>query len=116
RFQPGNIGRDLKQMLEHRQRAADDRGGHNSISNRERALDADHSPIVAGRWKQSDRSDGTERERQQPNGQTDANAGTDEFAAPPHLKREINGCESADQTRDEKWRVNSSKQHAAPKA
>ena len=34
-FQPGNVGRDLKELLEHRQRAADEHGGHDAVADRE---------------------------------------------------------------------------------
>ncbi len=48
-FQPRNVGRDLEEMLEDRQDAADDGGGHDAVADRERALHADHLPIVRAR-------------------------------------------------------------------
>ncbi len=48
-LQPGDIGSDLKEMLENWQRAANHGCRHNSISHRERALEADHSPIISHR-------------------------------------------------------------------
>ena len=51
RFQPGNIGRDLEELFEDRQRAADDSGGHDAVADSERALDSDHRPIVRRRIK-----------------------------------------------------------------
>ena len=48
-FEPRNVGRDLKEMFEHRQRAADDHGSDNSVAERERALQSDHAPIIVHR-------------------------------------------------------------------
>ena len=64
RFQPGNVGCDLKQIFEHRQRAASDRCRDDAIADGQSALQADHAPIV-GHWvKPIDRPDQPKRQRQ----------------------------------------------------
>ena len=64
---------------------------------------------------QSDQPDQTKRQRQQPDGEPDVEAGADQFAAPSHLQRKRDRGESANQTGYEQRRINWSKQNAAPK-
>ena len=66
-FQPGNISGDLKELLEHRQRAPNHHGGNNPVANGQPALQADESPIVRHRREEIDWADEPECERQQPN-------------------------------------------------
>ena len=73
-FQPGNVCGDLEQMFKHRQRAADDCCGNDSIADGESALQPDHSPIVSHREKPVDWSDQTKCQRQQPNGEPNTHA------------------------------------------
>ena len=115
RFQPGNVGRDLEQMFEEWQRAADQHGGHNSIADRASALQADHAPIVGHRRKQIDRPDQAEGEREQPDGEADAKTGANELAAPAHLQGEIDSGKSADQTADQKRRIDFAEQGCCSK-
>src|SRR4051812_3303795 len=49
RFKPRNICRNLKEMLEQRKNAADDRRGEDSVAYGQRTLDPDHFPIVTVR-------------------------------------------------------------------
>ena len=74
RFQPGNIGRDLEELLEDRQDSAHDRRGHNAVADCERALDADHRPVGRTGIEEIDRTDQPEGEREQPDGEPDAKA------------------------------------------
>src|ERR1017187_1312716 len=103
-------------MFEDRQRAADDHGGQNSIADRASALQTDHRPIVGHGRKQIDWANQTKGERKRPDGQTNPETGSDEFAAPAHLKREIDSGKSTDQPDYQKRRVDFSKENAAPKA
>ena len=57
RFKPGNVGRDLEELFEHRQRAADEHGSHDAVADGERALDTDHRPIGRGGIEEIDRTD-----------------------------------------------------------
>ncbi len=50
-----------------------------------------------------------------PDREADAETGANQAAAPPHLQREINGGEPADQTAHEQRRIDFSEEHAAPK-
>ena len=77
RFEPGNVGRDLEELLEHREHAADDCRGQDAVADRERALDSDHRPIDRARIKKIDRPDQPESEREQPDGEADAKSGAD---------------------------------------
>src|SRR5215472_17242777 len=101
-------------MFEQWKRAADQHRGHDSVSERERALNADHSPIVVG-WRIEIDGDQSEAERAQPDRDADTDTSADEFAAAPHLEREINCGEPTDQTNDEQRRVDFNEEHAAPK-
>ena len=115
-FQPGDVGRDLEELLQDRQRAADEHRGHDSVADGECTLQTDHTPIVCHGRKEIDWPNEPEGEREQPNGQTNAKTGADEPAATAHLEREINSGESADQTTNEQGRVDRPKENAAPKA
>ena len=101
-------------MLEDRQSAAHDHGRDDSVADGKSALHADHAPIVRHRRKEIDRADEPKGERQQPNGEPDAEAGANQFAAPPHLQGEIDGGESADQATDQERRIDRSEKDAAP--
>ena len=50
-LEPGDIGRDLKEMLEDWQHAPNHGCRHNSVSNCKRALQADQSPVIGHRRK-----------------------------------------------------------------
>ena len=115
RFQPGDIGRDLKEMFEDRQDAAHDRGRDDAVADGERALNADHLPVVRARRKEIDRPDEAEGERQEPDGDANAETGPNQPAPPANLEREINGGKSADQSANQQRRVDFAKQNAAPK-
>ena len=99
-FQPGNVGRDSKQILEHRQRAAHDHRGNNTVANGESALHSDHAPVISRRIKPVNWPNQTERQRQQPDSEPDEQTGTDQSTAPSHLQRERDSCKSADQAGD----------------
>src|SRR6266700_46157 len=45
RFQPGNVGCDLKQVFKDRQCAANQSRSQNSVTDRERTLESNHAPI-----------------------------------------------------------------------
>ena len=61
-----------------------------------------------------DRADQAERQRQQPDGESDSETRADQFAAASHLQCERDRGESADQTGHQQRRVDFSKQHATP--
>src|SRR5450755_2986326 len=103
-------------MFEDRQRAADDQGGQDSVADRAGALQTDHRPVVGHGREQIDRANQAEGERKRPDGQTNPETGSDEFAPPAHLKREIDSSKSTDQSDYQKRCVDSSKENAAPKA
>ena len=75
-----NVGRDLEQRFEHRNNAADDRGGDNPVADGKSALQSDHRPIICRGRKQIDRADKTESEGQNPNRYPDAKSGANQFA------------------------------------
>ena len=62
-FQPRYVGRDLEDVLEHWEQTANQRGRDDTIADGERALHADHSPVVAHRRKPVDRPNLAEGER-----------------------------------------------------
>jgi hypothetical protein len=64
RFQPGNVRCDLKQVFKDRQCAANQSRSQNSITDRERALESNHAPIIGRRIKPIDRSNQTKCQRQ----------------------------------------------------
>ena len=74
RFEPRDVGRDLKQVFEDRQDAAHDRGGQDAVADGEGALNSDHFPVVRARRKEIDRTDDAEGERQEPDGHANAEA------------------------------------------
>jgi hypothetical protein len=78
-------------------------------------LQSDHSPIIGHRKKPIDRSDRTERQRQQPNGEPHPEARADQFTATAHLQCERDRGESTNQACYEKRCVNWTEQNAAPK-
>ena len=65
---------------EHRNNAADDRGGNNPVADGKRALQSDHRPIICRGRKEIDRADETEGEGQNPNRHPDAKPGANQFA------------------------------------
>src|SRR2546423_9187698 len=115
RLEPRNVGRDLEQMFENRQRAADQHRGNNAVADRERALQSDDSPIIVRRRIEID-DDQSEAERAEPYRESDAGPRANQFATIANLKREINGGESANQADDKKRGVDFSEEHAAPEA
>ena len=115
RFEPRNIGRDLEEMLEHRQNTADDCCGHDPVPDRERALNPEHFPVDRVRRKEIDGSDDSEGERQQPDRDADAKTGANLATPFPYLKCEVNRGESADQSADEQWRIDFAEQNTTPK-
>src|SRR5207302_11486055 len=58
--------------------------------------------------------DHAESRRAKPNDETKADTGANQVAAPANLESEINGGETADQTDDEKRRIDPAEQNAAP--
>ena len=76
RLQPRDISCDLESVLEHRQDAANDGGGHNPVANGEGALQPDHWPIICARGQRVYRANISEGERQNPNGDADAKPGS----------------------------------------
>src|ERR1041385_4166305 len=116
RFEPRDIGRDLEQMLEHRENAADDRRGHDAVADRERALDPEHFPIDRIWRKEINRTDDPESERQEPDRDPHAKTGANQTAPFAHLQREINRGESADQSADQQGRIDFAEKNAAPQA
>ena len=81
RFEPGDVGRDLEEMLEDRERSADQHGGHDAVADGESALDTDHRPIGRGGIEEIERPDEAEGEREQPDGEPDAKPSPDQPAA-----------------------------------
>ena len=61
-FQPGNVSRNLKEMLEHRQRATNQHGGDDSVAQGECTLQSDHAPIVVHGREEIDRTNHAEAE------------------------------------------------------
>ena len=104
----------MEQRFEHRDNAADDRGGNNPVADRKSALQSDHRPIICRGRKEIDRADETEGERQNPNRDADTQPGADQFATATHLQRQVNSGESTDHSGDEQRRINFSKKNAAP--
>src|SRR6266478_1811778 len=116
RFQPRNIGGDLEQLLEHRENAADDRGGDNPVADGKSALQSDHRPIICRGREKSNGADKTEGEGQNPNRHPDAKPGANQFATTTYLQRQVDSGESTDHSGNEQRRVNFPKKNAAPKA
>ncbi len=115
RFQPRNVGGDLEQRFEHRNNAADDRGGNNPVADGKGALQSDHRPIICRGRKEIDRADKTEGEGQNPNRHPDAKPGANQFATTTYLQCQIDSGESTDHSGNEQRRVNFPKKNAAPK-
>src|SRR6478609_11459891 len=114
RFQPGNIRRYVEEVLEHRNHSADDRRRENPVANRERTLDPDQFPIDRVRREEIHRTDDPERERTQPDRDSNAESRADEPAPLADLKSQIDGRKSADQPANEQRRVDFAKKNAAP--
>src|SRR5438309_9656775 len=115
RYHPRNVGDNLEQRLEHRNNAADDRGGNNPVADGKGALQSDHRPIICGGRKEIDWADKTEGEGQNPNRYPDAKPGANQFATTAYLQRQIDSGESTDHSGNEQRRVNFPKKNAAPK-
>ena len=98
RLKPRDVGRNLKKVLEDWQRAADDHGRDNSVTESKRALHAEHRPIVSHGRKPIDRADESKCERKQPDREPDPNTSANEFTAPTHLHGEVNGGEATNQS------------------
>src|SRR6267142_7068716 len=114
RFQPRNVGGDLEQRFEHRNNAADNRGGNNPVADGKGALQSDHRPIICRGRKEIDRADKTEGEGQNPNRHPDAKPSANQFATTTYLQRQIDSGESTDHSGNEQRRVNFHKKNAAP--
>src|SRR5436190_19737915 len=114
-FQPGNVGRNLEQRLQHRQNTAHNRRCDNSVADGKSALQSNHSPIVRRGREKTNWTNVTKGEGQNPNCDADTQPGANELAAATDLQRQINSSESADHSGNEQRRVNFSKENTAPK-
>src|SRR5262245_62451579 len=114
-LQPRKIRCDLEEMLKDRERTSNQSRSQNSIADSEGALHSDHPPVIGRRIKPIDGSNQTKGQRQQPDGEADAEARADQLTTASHLQCEGDRRKSADQTCYQQLRVNGTEQHATPK-
>ena len=115
-LQPGNIGGDFKQRLQHRQNPAHDDCGPDPCRNGREALEADHPPVGLRRSLPDDRADLPECRGEDPRGDSDIHSRADQPAATSHLQRDIDGDESGDEGNHQKNRVDAADQKGTPEA
>ncbi len=114
-LQPGNVGRDAEEMFQDREQPADDCGHDNAVADGERALHAEHLPIVRARGEKIDWPDETEGERRKPDGDAHAQSRPNQPAAFADLQRQINRGETADEGAGKKRRVKTAEKKPRPK-
>ena len=101
-------------MFEHGQDAADQDGGAHTDPEGGESLPSDHAPIGQLRLGDEARSDLPEDGGEQPNGDADIKAGTNELAAAADLQGEEHGDHAGDERNDEEDGIDDRHQECTP--